>query len=394
MIVHGDYPDDVRVAREVRAAHAAGFLVDVVATRGPGETPRATIGGANVHRLSASRKRGAGTIRFIAEYVLFTLLATVYVARLALRRRPDIVQVHNPPDFLIAAALLPKLLGARVIFDVHDLSSDMFAMRFGDRPGWKVADTILRFIERAACSVADAVVTVHEPYRAELGRRGVDVRRVHVVLNSVDEAVLPAEPRPPTGDPFRIVYHGTVTPHYGLDLVLDAFALLSEPLPTATLEIFGSGDAVSALQNRADSLGLGPRVAMSGVTLPQPEVLRLVQGASVGVIPNLPSKLNRFALSTKLFEYVALGIPVVAADLPTLRTHFSEAEILFFDAGSASSLAAMLASVADDYDAALDRARAAKARYRATYEWRLQAEKYTALLTSFADNVGSGRRSG
>jgi glycosyltransferase involved in cell wall biosynthesis len=133
---------------------------------------------------------------------------------------------------------------------------------------------------------------------------------------------------------------------------------------------------------------------MSGVTLPQPEVLRLVQGASVGVIPNLPSKLNRFALSTKLFEYVALGIPVVAADLPTLRTHFSEAEILFFDAGSASSLAAMLASVADDYDAALDRARAAKARYRATYEWRLQAEKYTALLTSFADNVGSGRRSG
>jgi glycosyltransferase involved in cell wall biosynthesis len=394
MIVHGDYPDDVRVAREVRAAHAAGFLVDVVATRGPGETPRATIGGANVHRLSASRKRGAGTIRFIAEYVLFTLLATVYVARLALRRRPDIVQVHNPPDFLIAAALLPKLLGARVIFDVHDLSSDMFAMRFGDRPGLKLADTILRFIERAACRVADAVVTVHEPYRAELGRRGVDVQRVHVVLNSVDEAVLPAEPRAPTRDPFRIVYHGTVTPHYGLDLVLNAFALVSEPLATATLEIFGSGDAVSALQSRAGSLGLGPRVAVNGVSLPQPEVLRLVQGASVGVIPNLPSKLNQFALSTKLFEYVALGIPVVAADLPTLRSHFSDAEILFFDAGSVASLAEVLASVAEDYDAARDRARAAKARYHAAYEWRLQADKYAALLTSLADSAVSGGRSG
>jgi glycosyltransferase involved in cell wall biosynthesis len=394
MIVHGDYPDDVRVAREVRAARAAGFLVEVVATRGPGDTPHETIGGATVHRLSVSRKRGAGAIRFVVEYVLFTLFATVYVARIALRRRPDIVQVHNPPDFLIAAALLPKLLGARLIFDVHDLSSDMFAMRFGDRPGLKLADAILRFVERAACRLADAVVTVHEPYRAELGRRGVDVQQVLVVLNSVDEAVLPAEPRAPSRDPFRIVYHGTVTPHYGLHLVLDAFALLSEPLSAATLEIFGNGDAVSALQSRADSLGLGPRVAVNGVTLPQAEVLRLVQGASVGVIPNLPSKLNRFALSTKLFEYVALGIPVVAADLPTLRSHFSDAEILFFDAGSAESLAETLASVADDYDAALERARAAKARYHAAYEWRLQADKYAALLTSLANNSGSGRRSG
>jgi glycosyltransferase involved in cell wall biosynthesis len=389
VIVHGEYPNDVRVAREVRAAVAAGFRVDVVSTRGAGEAPHETVGGANVHRLSVSRRRGEGALRFLAEYLLFTLLATVYVARLALRQRPDVVQVHNPPDFLIAAALLPKLLGARVVFDVHDLSSDMFAMRFGDRPGLKIAETILRRIEKAACRFADAVVTVHEPYRAELGRRGVDMERILVVLNSVDETVLPAEPQPPARDPFRIVYHGTVTPHYGLDVVLDAFALLSETLSTATLAIFGSGDAVPALQSRAVDLGLGSRVTLSGVTLSQPEVLRRVQGASVGVIPNLPSKLNRFALSTKLFEYVALGIPVVAADLPTLRSHFSEAEILFFDAGDAASLAEKLTAVAHDYDAALARTRAAAVRYLNAYEWRLQASRYVNLLTALADNARS-----
>ena len=391
VIVHGEYPNDVRVAREVRAAVAAGFRVDVVSTRGQGEASHETVGGANVHRLSVSRRRGEGALRFLAEYLLFTLLATVYVARLALRQRPDVVQVHNPPDFLIVAALLPKLLGARVVFDVHDLSSDMFAMRFGDRPGLKIAETILRRIEKAACRVADAVVTVHEPYRAELGRRGVDMERILVVLNSVDETVLPAEPQPPARDPFRIVYHGTVTPHYGLDVVLDAFALLSETLSTATLAIFGSGDAVPALQSRAVDLGLGSRVTLSGVTLSQPEVLKRVQGASVGVIPNLPSKLNRFALSTKLFEYVALGIPVVAADLPTLRSHFSEAEILFFDAGDAASLAEKLTAVAHDYDAALARARAAAVRYLNAYEWRLQASRYVNLLTALADNARSRR---
>jgi glycosyltransferase involved in cell wall biosynthesis len=147
---------------------------------------------------------------------------------------------------------------------------------------------------------------------------------------------------------------------------------------------------VSDLRSRAQSLGLGSRVAVNGVNLPQPEVLRLVQGASVGVIPNLPSKLNRFALSTKLFEYVALGIPVAAADLPTLRSHFSTEEMLFFDAGSAASLAETLASIADDYAAALERARAARARYDAAYEWRLQAEKYGELLASLANDRLSG----
>ena len=66
---------------------------------------------------------------------------------MAARRRFDVVHLHNPPDFLIVAALVPKLLGARVIFDVHDLSPEMFAMRFGDRAGARLADRVLRRVE-------------------------------------------------------------------------------------------------------------------------------------------------------------------------------------------------------------------------------------------------------
>ena len=123
----------------------------------------------------------------------------------------------------------------------------------------------------------------------------------------------------------------------------------------------------------AATLGVADRVALRGVALPQAEVLDRIQGASVGVIPNLPSRLNRFALSTKLFEYVALGIPVVAADLPTLRSHFTPEEVTYFRAGDAVELAAALESVADDYESALTRARAAGERYRASYAWDGQA---------------------
>jgi glycosyltransferase involved in cell wall biosynthesis len=380
MVVHGSYPADPRVARETRAAVQAGFEVDVVAMREPGSPARENVEGVAVRRLRVSRSRGAGGLRALGEYLAFTGLAALDVARLAVRRRPAVVQVHNPPDFLVAAALLPKALGSRIVLDVHDLSSDMFAMRFGDSPGAHLAQRLLDWLERMACRVADVVVTVHEPYREELTRRGVDGDRIIVILNSLDEARLPSALPPPKREPFRIVYHGTVTPHYGLTVVLEAFALLPERMSAARLEVVGTGDAVPELRARADALGVSDRVELTGIALPHDEVLTRVAGASVAVIPNLPSRLNRFALSTKLFEYVVLGIPVVVSDLPTLRRHFSADEVLFFRAGDPEALANALAIVADDYDAALARAAAARDRYRNAYDWEGQARRYTEML--------------
>jgi glycosyltransferase involved in cell wall biosynthesis len=384
MVVHSDFPRDVRVVREVRVAVDAGFAVHVIATRREGEPRRQLVDGANVHRLPISHRRGAGAFGVFVEYVAFAALATFRLARLSLRRRFDVVHVHNPPDFLIVAALVPKLLGSRVVFDVHDLSSDMFAMRFPSAWWARVGERGLRKMEQVACRVADVVITVHEPYRAELARRGASADQTLVLLNTVDEALLPNPSRPPSRHPFRIVYHGTVTPHYGVGLLVQALGDVIERVADARLEIYGEGDAVRELAADAEALGVAARLTMTGELLPQAEVLRRVQGASVGVIPNLPTQLDQFALSTKLFEYVALGIPVVSADLPTIRKHFSDREISYFRAGDFRSLAGAIVAIADDLDGAIDRARVAKRRYDESYRWQLQAETYAATLQQLA----------
>ena len=384
MVVHSDFPRDVRVVREVRVAVDAGFAVHVIATRREGEPRRQLVDGVDVHRLPISHRRGAGAFGVFVEYGAFAVLATLRLARLSMRRRFDVVQVHNPPDFLIVAALVPKLLGSRVVFDVHDLSSDMFAMRFPSAWWARVGERGLRKMEQVACRVADVVITVHEPYRAELARRGASADRTLVVLNTVDEALLPNPSRPPSRHPFRIVYHGTVTPHYGVGLLVQALGDVIERVADARLEIYGEGDAVRELAADAEALGIAARLTMTGELLPQAEVLRRVQGASVGVIPNLPTQLDQFALSTKLFEYVALGIPVVSADLPTIRKHFSDREILYFRAGDYRSLAEAIVAIADDLDGAIDRARAAKRRYDESYRWQLQADTYAATLQQLA----------
>lgn len=388
--MHGPFPIKApRTVREAAALVGSGWEVDVIATRRHGERSRETINGVNVIRLPLVHKRGVGLAQFFWEYFAFASLATALTAWRQLRRRYRVVQVKGPPDFLIVAAAVPKALGAKVVLDVHDLSSDMFSMRFEGRQWARAAESALRLVERVACSFAHAVVTVHEPYRQELARRSVPARKVTVVMNSVDERLLPREPLDPTPAAFRIVYHGTVTPHYGVELMVDAFAHVREHVPDARLEIYGEGDQLPRVIARAAEIGVGDAVCSSDGYLPHEDVLAKVAGASVGVVPNLPVKLNRFALSTKLMEYVALRVPVVIADLPTLRAHFSEREACFFRAGDAAALAAALRSVAEDPDAAATRAEAARRRYDRDYRWPTSAERYIRVIGTLSGRPDS-----
>jgi len=380
MVVHGPYPiGEPRVAREVAAALAGGYEVDVVAMRRHGERRRERVDGANVVRLPLSHRRGAGLLGMVYEYACFAALASIAVAVLGIRRAYGVVHIHNPPDFLIVAALVPKLLGAYVIFDVHDLASDMFAMRRQGQAGGGIAERLLRAVERAATACADAVVTVHEPYRRELEERGVPSRKLTVIMNTLDERLLPERTSRPDGEVFRIVYHGTVTPLYGVPLLVEACALIADRVPHFKLEIYGEGDSLTAVRDRAAELGIGDRVICSKSYLPHREVLALVAGANVGVIPNLPTPMNRFALSSKLFEYVALAIPVVCAELPTIREHFPDGELLYFEPGDKRSLAGALLETAAEPHACDIRVRSALARYEG-YRWPVHAARYSRVL--------------
>jgi glycosyltransferase involved in cell wall biosynthesis len=386
MVVHGPYPES-RVARESAAALEIGYEVEIIATRRKGETPHEVIDGADVTRLPVGHVQGAGLVRMLGEYLAFTGLAVGVVGVRTIARRYDVVHIHTPPDFLIASALIPRLLGSRVILDIHDRSPDMFSMRFPGRLG-VLARASLERLERLAARFADVVVTVHDPYARELVALGIPAEKTIVVMNSLDERLLPS-PKPPLHEPFRIVYHGTLTPHYGVDLLVEATAQIVERGLDARVEIIGEGDSLPKLRARVATLGLSDRVAIDGRFLPHRSVLERINGASVGVVPNLPIPLNRFALSSKLFEYVVLGVPVVSAALPTLQEYFSDQEVRFFEPGSAESLADALLAVSQDPHAASLRAERARRRY-ASYRWEVNRQRYVGIL----DRLSSGNASG
>src|SRR5690348_6536518 len=191
MVVHSRYPvGEPRVEREARAAVAAGYDVQVVCLGSGGEPPVETRDGVGIVRIPIEHVRGAGARRMLFEYGGFTLAAAARVAALHRRARLDAVYVHAPPDFLILSALLPRLRGAGVVLDIHDLSPDMFEARFAGSSLAAAAERALRAVELRACRLADRVVTVHEQYRDELVQHGVPRQKISVVMNSPDERAL------------------------------------------------------------------------------------------------------------------------------------------------------------------------------------------------------------
>jgi glycosyltransferase involved in cell wall biosynthesis len=270
MVVHAYYPLDTRVRREAVAAVRAGHSVDLICLRMPGEAAREEIAGMRVRRISLQHLPGAGAVRMVYEYLLFTALASLILAPAAVRRRYHVVHIHNPPDFLIVAAVLPRLFGSRVILDIHDLSSHMFRSRFRGTAG-RLIGALLDAIELGACRLAHAVLTVHEPYRAELIAHGVPPNKVAVVMNVADQAALPpVDPHPsdaPAGT-FLVAYCGTVAPWYGVELIIDAIEQLADEVPSVRALILGEGDALDSIRARVAASGLADRVELSGRWLP------------------------------------------------------------------------------------------------------------------------------
>jgi glycosyltransferase involved in cell wall biosynthesis len=393
MLVHSQFPvGEPRGERHARALSSAGYDVHVICLRLPGQPKVDRLDDIQITRLPVRHVRGAGRLRLAGEYLSFVIGAALATLPLHRRRKFDVVYVHAPPDFLVLAALLPRLRGARVILDIHDLTPHMYDVRFGSRRGASLVTTVLRLVERCACASADRVVTVHEPYRDELVANGVKAAKVAIVMNSPDDADIEVARKTAlddsASDAFTVAYHGTVNHWYGVDLLVQAIGRLKDQFPALHAVILGEGDALPGAERIASELGVQDRIEFSRRYVPHLEALSTVARASCGVIPNRRSRLNRFALSSKLLEYVALGVPVVVSRLETLAAHFNSEEVTFFEPDDADALAEAISWVAEHPVAAQEKTERARLRAEA-YAWRRSRKQLLDVVSPAAgDDIG------
>jgi glycosyltransferase involved in cell wall biosynthesis len=397
IVTHSYYEEDPRLRRQGEALAAAGWQVDVLALRKPGSEAREKIEGVDVHRLNVQRHQGAGLGTYIAEYAAFFVRAGIATARLHARRRYEVAQVATLPDPLVFALAPLRLDGVPVVLDLHEAMPEFFRSRFPAASRGAVRAGLLA-AERASIAFASHVLTVNDALRDRLEELGVPPGRVTVILNSprADRFDPTAHPRRRFMEDgcLRLVYAGALTPLYQLDVVIDAVALLAHGVdgvgttasPAApidvTLDLYGRGDAEPLLRTLAEERGIADRIRFHG-RIPVEEVPARVAEADAGVAPTRRDAFTDFSLSTKIFEYAAMGKPVIASRLPTVERYFGPDALRYFAPGDAGSLATAVRDLVADPPGREAAVAAAGERVR-ELSWEREAARYVGLLESLA----------
>jgi glycosyltransferase involved in cell wall biosynthesis len=393
MLTHSNYEEDPRVRREAEAVVASGRPVDVYALHRPGEPVKEVLDGVTVHRLGVERHQGAGLRTYLREYLAFLTRAGFAVTRAHRRRHYALVQVHSLPDFLVFATLPLRLVRVPVILDLHEAMPEFFRSRFRGRAG-RVGYALLRFQERAATRFASAVLTVNEALGDRLLAIGVPASKVLVVPNApslrrFDPARFPVRPFMADGT-LRLVYAGAFSPIYELDVVLEAIARLAGERPElrVSLDLYGRDFAEVPLHDQADSLGIGDRVAFHG-RIPIESIPAAIAAADAGLAPTRRSEFTDFSLSTKAYEYAAMGRTVVASRLPMVERVFGD-DAVTYTPGDSADLAAALIRLVDEPEAR--EARLARALERVQgLGWERVSRGYLDLVERLAAGPGAAR---
>ena len=401
------YPQESHVRRDATTLLEAGYEVDVIAARAVGQASSEVVDGVNVYRLPVSPERGS-TLMYLSRYVLFTFLSFFLLGWLQIRRRYHAVEIDTMPDFLVFAAFVPKLAGANVVLYLFEAMPVLFMAR-KNLPEDSRIIKVLKLFERWAVQFADHVITVNEVHRALVTDRCPAEGKVSVILNVPNEELLPAsrlegsevvgagvegEGADPEGsgalgseadnagrDGFLLVHHGTLARRYGVQTAIDALAVLQHKIEGVRLRVIGEGDYLEELKDRVRMHRLEVKVEFIG-WVPFEKLVELVIEADIGLVPFIQDVYTELMLPNKLFEYIGLGLPVVAARTRAVRETYDETCVAFFNPDDSNDCARAILELHGDPSGREEMVEKARQVFEASHRWGIMKKHYTDIYSN------------
>jgi glycosyltransferase involved in cell wall biosynthesis len=379
MLVYSFYEHDNRVMRYARTLAERGDEVDVVALGANEEQPAfENVDGVNVYRIQRRQRNEKNKFSYLFRLIRFCLKSSFVLSRLHLRRGYDLVHVHNVPDFLVFSAWLPRLSGAKIILDIHDILPEFFANKF-HKPQDSAYVRLLRWIEFVSTRFASHVIISNHLWRDKITARSVPREKCSVFVNHVEPGIFDGK-RTRNDGKFILLYHGGLQRHQGLDIAIRAFAKISPQAPNAEFHIYGGGNVKPELQALVQELGLDGTVRFFE-SLPMREIAGTVANADLGVVAKRADSFGDEAYSTKIMEFMASGVPVIVSKTKIDSFYFNDSVVRFFESGNDKDLA----------EAMLDLMRNPELRrtlvhnasdYVARNNWNLKKYEYLNLVDS------------
>ena len=348
MLSYSDYAEDTRVLRYAETLADRGDHVDMLAVRPkPESLAQEKIGNVNLFRIQTRfGKTERSPLSFLFRLARFLTVSALWIARQHARERYDLIHIHNVPDFLVFAAAYPRLTGAKVILDIHDIVPEFYASKFGIGENTLIV-SLLRWMERLSAGWADHVIIANHLWLHKYTSRTGTEGKCSVFINNVDADIFHPRPRTRHDGKTVLLFPGGLQRHQGLDIAIGAFCKINEELPDAEFHIYGDGSMKNVWIDLCSKLGLDGKVRFFD-PVPVRQIADIMANADIGVVPKRADSFGNEAYSTKIMEFMSLGVPVVASNTKIDRYYFSDSVVYFFESGDRDGLAEAVLRVVRD----------------------------------------------
>src|SRR5581483_9408496 len=130
MLAYSFYDADNRVRRYAEALVRRGDQVDAIAVGHAGQPPVEMINGVRVFRIQSRVRDESVPFSYLLKILLFFFRSTWFLFKRTFREPYDLIHIHNLPDFEVFAAIFPRMRGARLIHDMHEVVPEFYASKF------------------------------------------------------------------------------------------------------------------------------------------------------------------------------------------------------------------------------------------------------------------------
>lgn len=383
MLAYTFYDADNRVRRYAEALARRGDQVDAIALAREGQPAFEIIQGVRVYRIQNRRIAERGPFSYLIKLLLFFVRSAWFITAQHLREPYQLIHVHSVPDFEVFATLIPRLSGARVILDIHDIVPEFYASKF------KVSERSLAFrllvlVERLSSRYANRVIISNHLWQQKLNGRSVKPAKSTALINYPDSSIFyPRKGRGRVDGAFVLCYPGTLAWHQGLDVAIEAMSLLRHRAPNLRLVLVGDGPEREKLRQMIADRKLEDIVSLTGLVSLE-RVAEIMSNIDVGIVPKRTDSFGNEAFSTKIMEFMAMGVPVIASRTRIDEYYFSDDLVQFFASGDPADLAEKIMILVNDRGRR-DSLREKASQFIAANHWDVRKHEYLQLVDGLAN---------
>ena len=378
MVAYAYYEGNARIQQYAKALVMRGDTVDLIALNW-GAAPRfETLDGVNVYRLQTRKLHREKFYTYVLQVATFMLRSFFFLAGRHFKNPYDVIHVHSVPDFLVLSTLIPKLCGVPVILDIHDILPEFYLTKF------LVSENSLTFkalvwIEKISIAFSDHVIIANPIWRERLLRRSARAGKVTAISNYPDPQIFFLRPKTRSDGKFVLIYPGSLNRHQGLDIAIQAFANVVGQMPNAEFRIYGEGPERENLVGLVYELKLEDKISFNDFVSIK-EVAELMANSDLAIVPKRSNSVfGTEAASTKIMEFMAVGVPVIVSRTKIDTLYHNDTRVRFFDSDDSDELAKAILELYSN--PALRKKLAANALdYVAQNSWDTKKADYLAIV--------------